>query len=118
VVLRRAAGWSTDNTSEGDRVMKATLDGVVIAESDDVVTIEGNAYFPPQAVRPGVLAESPTPYTCPWKGVCQYFNVRTESGSADDRAWSYPNPPASAIERVGRDFSDYVAFAPSITVSA
>ena len=29
----------------------ATWNGTVIAESDDIVTVEGNAYFPRQAVR-------------------------------------------------------------------
>ena len=31
--------------------------------------IEGNFYFPPSSVSVGVLRDSPTPHTCPWKGV-------------------------------------------------
>jgi len=94
--------------------MKAMLNGDVIAEApkDDLISIEGNWYFPPQAVRPGVLEESPTPYTCPWKGECQYYTVQ----GLQDRAWAYPTPYPSAIERVGKDFSGYVAFWKDVTV--
>ncbi len=88
--------------------MKAVLDGSVIAEADndDLVSIEGNWYFPPSAVREGVLEDSATPYTCPWKGEAQYYTVN----GLPDRAWSYPTPYPTAIEKVGKDFSGYVAF--------
>ena len=99
--------------------MKARLNGVVIADSadEDLVRIEGNWYFPPAAIVEGVLAESPTPYFCPWKGECQYFDVVVDGDTARDLAWSYPNPMPTAIERVGTDFSGYVAFAPGVEVS-
>lgn len=92
--------------------MKAVLDGDVIAEADegDLISIEGNWYFPPQSVREGVLSTSPTPYTCPWKGECQYYTVTVGDRSLPDRAWAYPQPYPTAIERVGKDFSGYVAF--------
>ncbi|MFJ6653003.1 DUF427 domain-containing protein [Microbacterium sp. NPDC091313] len=92
--------------------MKAVLDGDVIAEADkdDLISIEGNWYFPPQSVREGVLSDSPTPYTCPWKGACQYYTVTLGDRALTDRAWSYPAPYPTAIERVGKDFSGYVAF--------
>jgi uncharacterized protein (DUF427 family) len=92
--------------------MKAVLDGVVIAEAPDtdVIGIEGNSYFPPSAVSADVLSESPTPYTCPWKGASQYFNVTTPTGTHRDAAWSYPDLMESAKQRVGRDFTGYVAF--------
>lgn len=92
--------------------MKAVLNGTVVAEApeDDLISIEGNWYFPPSSVKPGVLSESPTPYTCPWKGACQYFSVSDGEVDLQDRAWSYPTPMPTAIEKVGRDFSGYVAF--------
>jgi len=88
--------------------MKARLGDTVIADAEesDLVRIEGNWYFPPESVHWERLEESPTPYTCPWKGICQYYTV---DGHADN-AFSYPNPLPSAIDRVGRDFSGYVAF--------
>jgi uncharacterized protein (DUF427 family) len=92
--------------------MKAELDGSVLAEADeaDLISIEGNWYFPPSSVTPGVLTESPTPYTCPWKGACQYFTVTVNGQSYPDRAWSYPTLNPGAVERVGKDFAGYVAF--------
>lgn len=98
--------------------MKAVLAGTVIAEAaeTDLIKIEGNWYFPPSAISPGVLVESPTPYTCPWKGVCQYYSVQLDGETHPDRAWSYPNPYPGAAERVGRDFAGYVAFDPRVEV--
>lgn len=92
--------------------MKAVLEGTVVAEADDddLISIEGNWYFPPASVREGVLEPSPTPYTCPWKGACQYYTVRVGDHTSVDAAFAYPTPFASAIERVGRDFSGYLAF--------
>ena len=58
--------------------MKAVLGETTVAEADrdDLISIEGNWYFPPSSVRWELLQESPTPYTCPWKGECQYFSVK------------------------------------------
>ncbi len=98
--------------------MKAVLGDLVIAEApqEDLISIEGNWYFPPSSVNRDLLEPSPTPYTCPWKGECQYFSVRTAAAGSEpatvlqDRAWSYPHPYPTAFDRVGKDFSDYVAF--------
>jgi uncharacterized protein (DUF427 family) len=97
----------------------ATLNGTVIAEApdDEIIHIEGNSYFPPSSVKEGFLTTSPTPYTCPWKGECQYFTVTVDGQALPDRAWSYPHPYESGIERVGKDFSDYVAFWKEVQVS-
>ncbi|HQI65683.1 MAG TPA: DUF427 domain-containing protein, partial [Rhodoglobus sp.] len=56
--------------------MKALLGDTVIAEApqEDLIKIEGNWYFPPSSVNSELLVESATPYTCPWKGECQYFS--------------------------------------------
>ena len=99
--------------------MKAVLNDTVIAEAprEDLISIEGNWYFPPSSVRAEYLSTSPTPYTCPWKGECQYFSVRGDDGWLTDRAWAYPTPYPSAIDRVGRDFSGYVAFWKDVQVS-
>jgi uncharacterized protein (DUF427 family) len=92
--------------------MKAIWNGITIAEAprEDLIFIESNLYFPPQSVKQEYLQKSPTPYTCPWKGVCQYFNVGQEGNWAQDSAWSYPQPMESAIHKVKKDFSNYVAF--------
>jgi uncharacterized protein (DUF427 family) len=92
--------------------VKAAVNGTVIAEAtaDEIISIEGNSYFPPSSLAEGVLAESATPYTCPWKGPAQYWDLRTPQGTISDGAWSYPDLKPSAVERVGRDFAGYIAF--------
>ena len=98
---------------------KALLNGVVIADApqDDLIKIEGNWYFPPASVNKEFLVDSATPYTCPWKGACQYFGVNDGGTVLQDRAWSYPAPFESAFTRTdGKDFSNYVAFWKEVSV--
>lgn len=92
--------------------MKAVWNDIVIAEApkDKLIFIERNWYFPPESVRWEYLQKSPTPYTCPWRGKCQYFNVSKDGKISSDDAWSFPKPKASAIKTVKKDFSNYVAF--------
>lgn len=92
--------------------MKAVWKGIVIAEApkEDLIYIERNWYFPASSVKKEFLKDSPTPYTCPWKGVCQYFDVGKDEDWSHDNAWTYPEPKPSAIEKVKKDFSNYVAF--------
>lgn len=99
--------------------MKATWNGTVIADApkEDLIYIEGNWYFPPASVRQEFLHKSDTPYTCPWKGKCQYFDVGDDTKKDHDVAWSYPEPLESAIKTVKKDFSNYVAFWRDVQVS-
>lgn len=92
--------------------MQAIWNGVVIADApkNDLIYIEQNWYFPPSSVKQEFLQKSDTPYTCPWKGVCQYYTVTDGDGVSKDNAWAYPEPLATAIERVHKDFGGYVAF--------
>lgn len=92
--------------------MKAVWNDQVIAEAgkDDLIYIEGNWYFPPSTVKMEFLEKSSTPYICPWKGECQYFNVVQGDRKSEDVAWSYPELKPSAIDTVKKDFSNYVAF--------
>jgi uncharacterized protein (DUF427 family) len=49
--------------------MRAEWNGVVIAESDDIVNVEGNAYFPASALNTNLIQESSTTTVCGWKGM-------------------------------------------------
>ena len=84
---------------------KAVWNGTVLAESDDVEIVEENVYFPPDAVKMDLLKQSDTPYTCPWKGECQYFDVVVGSDVNKDAAFSYPEPKPAAANIKG-----YIAF--------
>jgi uncharacterized protein (DUF427 family) len=94
--------------------MRAVVGETVVAEASNeaLVRVEGNAYFPPDAIVDGVLRNSPTPYICPWKGAAQYHDLVVGETVVKDGAWSYPNLSQFAVERVGHDFSGYIAFDP------
>ena len=91
--------------------MKAVLDGVVIAESDNTVVVEGNHYFPPDSVDQAALRPADLTTVCPWKGTASYYDVVVGDTVVRDAAWYYPEPKEAAAE-----IRDHVAFYPSITV--
>lgn len=105
-------------TGKGKSIMKAIWRDIVIAEAprEELIYIEGNWYFPPQSVNQAYLTKSSTPYTCPWKGACQYFHVGQGEDVSQDCAWSYPNPLPGALDIVKKDFSGYFAFWREVTV--
>ncbi len=92
--------------------MKATWNGQVVAESDDIVKVEGNAYFPIESVKKAYLRESATKSNCPWKGTASYYSLSVDGKENPDAAWFYPEPKEAAAEIKGR-----VAFWKGVTVS-
>ncbi len=80
----------------------ASWNGTVIAESDDIVTVEGNAYFPRESVRDDVLRPSDTHTVCPWKGTASYYTLEVDGQTNSDAAWYYPEPKDAAKEITGR----------------
>ena len=79
-------------------VMIACWNGSEIARSDDVVMVEGNAYFPRRDVDPAALAPSDTTSLCPWKGTAHYYSIVVDGATNRDAAWYYPEPKAAAAE--------------------
>ncbi len=84
---------------------RAIWKGAVIAESDRCVEVEGNQYFPPDAVRREYLRDSATHTTCGWKGLASYYDVVVDGEVNRDAAWFYPEPKDAAKQIV-----DHVAF--------
>lgn len=70
---------------------RAVWNGVVLAESDRPIELEGNVYFPPESVHAEQLS------LCPWKGVARLVNKNA--------AWYYPHPSPLA-----RKIKNHVAF--------
>ena len=77
-------------------MVQARWNGAVIADSDDTVVVEGNHYFPRDAVAAGVLADSATTSVCPWKGTAHYHHVVLDGAANRDAAWFYPDPKEAA----------------------
>jgi uncharacterized protein (DUF427 family) len=92
--------------------MKAIWNGSVIAESDDIVTVEGNAYFPASGLQLDLLRRSDHTSVCPWKGTAQYFDVVVDGATNLNAAWYYAEPKEAAAEIRGR-----VAFWKGVTVT-
>jgi uncharacterized protein (DUF427 family) len=92
--------------------MKATWNGHVVAESDDIVKVEGNAYFPIDSLNKTLLKESTTKSVCPWKGTASYYSLAVDGKENKDAAWFYPEPKSAAAE-----IKDRVAFWKGVTVS-
>ena len=90
---------------------KATWHGAVLAESDRTIVVEGNHYFPPEAIRGDHFRPSGTHTTCPWKGEASYYDVVVDGEVNRDAAWYYPDPKAAAEE-----IKNYVAFWRGVSV--
>lgn len=97
--------------------MKAIWNDTVIAESDSTIEIEGNQYFPPDSLKREFFEESKHTSTCIWKGLAHYYTVVVAGERNENAAWYYPVPKEGSVERVGKDFSNYVAFWNGVTVS-
>lgn len=92
---------------------KAIWNGVVIAESDKTVMVEGNHYFPPEAINKDFLKETSTHTTCPWKGLASYFSIVVDGKENKDSAWFYPSPKPAV-----KEIKDHVAFWRGVTVES
>ena len=91
---------------------KAVFNGVVIAEADETVVVEGNHYFPPDSVKEEFFSETPSyNTTCPWKGLASYYDVEVDGTRAEAVAWTYKDPSERASM-----IKDHVAFYPKVTV--
>lgn len=84
---------------------KATWNNAIIAESDRCKIVEGNHYFPPDAVKREYLRPSEKHTTCGWKGVASYYHVVVDGETNKDAAWYYPDTKPAAD-----NIKDYIAF--------
>ena len=92
--------------------VEAIWNGRVIARSDDTVIVEGNHYFPPDAVDSSLLVPSTTTSICPWKGTANYHSLQVDGATNVDAAWYYPEPKSAAEE-----IRDRIAFWKGVKVS-
>jgi uncharacterized protein (DUF427 family) len=92
--------------------MKATWRGATLAESDDTVVVEGNHYFPADAINKEYFQASDKQTTCPWKGVASYYDVAVDGEVNKDAAWYYPEPKEAA-----QNITGHVAFWKGVEVA-
>jgi len=84
--------------------MRATLNGQVIAESDDIEIGAGYQYFPASATRLDLLQKAPkteADHACPHS--VQFYHVVVDGVRYERAAWSYEAPRPS-LQHVGGRF--------------
>lgn len=86
-------------------MLKATWNGAVLAQSDAFKMVEGNVYFPRDALNWECLRESSTHTDCPRKGMARYLHVVVDGAVNADAGWYYPEPKPAA-----HDIAGHVAF--------
>lgn len=84
---------------------KAIWNGVVLAESEQTEIVEGNHYFPPEAIKRAYFRESSHHTICPWKGKASYYDIEVNGQTNANAAWYYPQPKPAA-----KNITGYVAF--------
>lgn len=75
---------------------RAIWNGMVIAESERCVIVEGNQYFPSDSVKREFLRDSSTHTVCGWKGTANYYDIIVKGETNRDAAWYYPDPKPAA----------------------
>ncbi len=80
----------------------ATWNGNILAQSDDTVVVEGNHYFPLDAVNDGVLSRSDHTSVCSWKGTANYYDVVAGGDRNENAAFEYQEPKGAAAQIRGR----------------
>lgn len=91
---------------------RAVLGDRVIAQSSDVVLLEGNVYFPRAAVHDEFLRRTRSKSLCLWKGVASYYTVEADGVDERNAAWTYRHPSPLA-----RKIKDHVAFWGAVEVT-
>lgn len=91
--------------------MKAIWNDTILAESDDVIFLEGNAYFPRNSIKKEYFQESSTTTLCPWKGKASYMSVIVNGKTNSNCAWYYLKPSFLA-----KKIKERVAFWNGVTI--
>ncbi len=79
-------------------MVKALWNGVVLAESDRTIVVEGKHYFPRSALHPEFFKPSNQHTTCPWKGRASYYDIIAAGRINPAAACYYPDPKLAASQ--------------------
>lgn len=83
----------------------ARWNGTVIADSDTFEVVEGNVYFPPDAVDRRFVRDSDHSSVCGWKGTARYYDLVVDGAVNRNAAWYYPDAKDAA-----KNIQGFVAF--------
>ena len=82
--------------------MQAQWNGKVIASSNNIVMVDGNAYFPLEDLDQVYFEPSSHTTECGWKGTASYYNIVVDGKVNENAAWFYANPKEAATQIKGR----------------
>jgi uncharacterized protein (DUF427 family) len=71
---------------------KVVWGGVVVADCEATVVVEGSHYFPPDSVRWEFFQEASHQTICPWRGRATFFDLVSDQRVEQVAAWSYQMP--------------------------
>ena len=92
---------------------RATWKDTVIAESDETEIVDGNHYFPPEAIKREYFSDSTETSVCGWKGTANYYDVVVDGETNTGAAWYYPDPKDAA-----KNIKGYTAFWKGVRVES
>jgi len=78
---------------------RATWKGALLADSDSVVVVEGETYFPPESIRREHFRESDFQTSCARKGVASYYDVIV-GGEVNPNAALYYAEPGDGVKQI------------------
>ena len=82
--------------------MEAQWNGKVIASSNNIVKVDGNAYFPLEDLDQAYFEPSSHTTECGWKGTASYYNINVDGKVNENAAWFYASPKEAAKQIKGR----------------
>ena len=82
--------------------MQAIWKDTIIAQSDDIVTVEGNHYFPESTLKREFISFSNHKTSCAWKGQASYYSLVVGGEMNVDAVWYYADPKPEAANIRGR----------------
>ncbi len=94
-------------------MIRAVWNGAVLAEAPRTVRLEGNDYFPPQALRREFFTDSSVTSFCPSKGTAHYYTVTVGGQVNAEAGWYYPSPSPRV-----KQIKSHVAFWNGVRIEA
>ncbi len=95
------------------RRVTVRFNGTVVADSTQALVLHEAGlppvyYLPPRDVRMEYLIPTDHQTRCPYKGLARYWTVRVGDRTAENAAWSYPEPDQPDAQPI----AGYLAFYP------
>ena len=88
------------------QIMQAIFNGTVLAESDDIVMVDGNPYFPREAMNTEFFRDSRLTTFCGWKGTARYWDLVVGDEVITNVVWAYDTPKPD-VEKIRERFAFY-----------